>query len=242
MSKPRKSSVDQMNYIELVNQVRKNKSSAAEEAFNEIEKRMKKRITKLTYKFNIPGYERQDVYQESLIALRYKAIKDYDPSRGNDSGPYPFDNFALLCIRRHLSTRLKETNQHKRKVLNKSTSLDQDRNDGSDNSLYLSDILPKSEGTVLDDIESNEYHSMLFNGLFSKLSNFEKEVFILYVKRYSYEQISEIVSNNMKEKGKRKKEKIINVKSVDNALSRIKNKAREVFRDINIDIDIDDLL
>ena len=127
-----------LTYTQLVDIVRKSRNEDHKNlAFNEIEKRMTVKIKQISYRFRIPGSNVNDVYQESLFALRYKAIKDYDETRGNDTGPYPFDKFAVLCIRRHLSTKLKSSYQNKKKVLNSSISLDQDRSDSSDDSLVL---------------------------------------------------------------------------------------------------------
>lgn len=216
-----------INYVELVEIVRRSKvRKMQDQAFDEIERRMRPKIKQISYKFNIPGSTFSDVYQESLLALRYKAIKDYDKSRGNGTGPYPFDKFAILCIRRHLSTKLKACFQNKQRVMNSYISLDQERKESSGDALFLSDIVPQSDGTVLELLESNEYYKNLFTNLFSKLSSFEREVFLLYVQKYSYEQISEKI--NLKARQEKKKEKI-NVKSVDNALSRIKSKAKKVF-------------
>ena len=217
-----------MDFVLLVDQVRKSRNKEKSDlAFNEIERRMNVKLKQISYKFHIPGFSFHDIYQESLFALRYKAIKDYDKDRGSEEGPYPFDKFAVLCIRRHLSTKLKASYQNKKKVLNLSLSLDQDRNDNSEEGLFLSDIIPKTEGTVLEDLEQNEYFKILFSTLHSRLSKFEKEVFLLYVQRYSYEQIAEYLVSNSNKKNKPTLSKA--VKSVDNALSRIKNKAKEVF-------------
>lgn len=215
----------ELEFIDLVEIVRypsksKKHKEKQEHAFNEIEKRMSEQIKRISYRFRIPGHNVQDIYQEALFALRFKAIKDYDKDRGTNGEPYPFDRFAALCIRRHLSTKLKSSYQNKKKVLNSSVSLDQDRNDSSDETLMLSDILPYTEETILELIEKNEYFKILFTKLVGKLSKFEQQVFALYVQKYSYEQIAEKINSLGEE---------VNVKSIDNALSRIKHKAREVF-------------
>jgi len=231
MTKSRKPSVAkgvlEQDFVSLVDTVRKSKKdNLVNEAFNEILKRMQPRLRQISYRFKIPGSSQSDVYQEALFALRYKAIKDYDKTRGNGTGPYPFERFAMLCIRRHLSTKSKSSYQNKTKVLNLSISLDQDRNDNSDNDLFLANIVPCTEGGVLEGVGDNEYHKILFSQLFKKLSDFEKYVFALYVQKRSYEEISDIINAKLK---KSKKKYRANVKSVDNALSRIKNKAREIF-------------
>ena len=277
-----------LKYIELVKIIRGSKSKIEKDlAFEEIVKMMEPNLQKFIRKFTIPGYDKNDIYQEALFALKYKAIKDYDSSRSEIKDISPFDKFAMICIRRHLSTQLKASYQYKNRALNSSMSLNQDRNTGSDNDLYLSDILvdSDSEQNMIQTMHQKEYQKILFNKLFSKLSASEKKVFILYSQKLSYAEMSEKLFTLVKEeekesmlikyaekeikkicKSKAKKniekreyyqsridkghsfdklskhfiknlteeeqdqiiiEKII--KSIDNALSRIKSKAKETF-------------
>lgn len=224
--KPKTINYQGMEFIELVEIVRKTRDKQILDiAFSEIVKRMHVKISQISGRFHIPGASFQDIYQESLLALRYKAVKDYDPTRGSGDGPYPFDKFALLCIRRHLSTRLKASYQNKQRVLNESCSLSQERK-GSDGeeSLVMVDILPGSIKPLMTTLADREYYRNLLHKIISKLSKFEKEVFKLYVQRYSYEQISDRINENKKYKYKNG----VNIKSVDNALSRIKHKSKKV--------------
>lgn len=231
----KKVSFVEMEFSDLVDIVRsrgrvdKNKVNAA---YNEIHYRMKTKIGYLVRKFYIPGHTVDDINQEALFALRYKAIPDYKKEVIGKNGPYPFDKFAVLCIRRHLSTLLKTCYQNKQKTLNTSLSLDQDRNDSSEEALFLVDIIPRTEGTILEELGDKEYHNFLFNKLYEKLSKFEKQVFLLYSQRYSYEEMAVLIRRKAKKDGtknQKKKTKDI-VKSVDNALSRMKQKAKEIFQ------------
>jgi len=108
-------------------------------------------------------------------------------------------------------------------VLNTCISLDQDRG-GSNDDLSLVNILPQTKGDILDLIENREYFTKLVKSLLSKLSKFEREVFLLYVEKYTYEEIADII-NRRKLRGLQ-----VNIKGVDNALSRIKHKAQSVFK------------
>lgn len=277
-----------LKYIELVKVIRSSKSKIKKDlAFEEIVKMMEPNLKKFINKFTIPGYDRNDIYQEALFALKYKAIKDYDSSRSEIKDISPFDKFAMICIRRHLSTQLKASYQYKNRALNSSMSLNQDRNTGSDNDLFLADILiaPDSEQNLIQSLNQKEYQNILFNKLFSKLSTNEKKVFVLYAQKLSYHEMSErlfdIATDEEKEgmlskwaekeikkicKSKAKKwaekksyyapkleagqkmDKLVThflknlseeekdevlldkiTKSIDNALSRIKSKAKETF-------------
>jgi len=220
--------IEELKYEDLVEVVRGNGRDKRKNcAYNEIEKRIKVKIFYITRQFYIPGLNSDDILQEALYALRFKAIPDYDKDRGAGDTSYPFDKFAALCIRRHLSTILKSSFQNKRKALNTSLSLDQSRGSYDDENLFLIDILPKTEGSVVDIIGESEYYKDLFDKLYSRLSKLEKVVFVLYTYRYSYDEITDKVNKIYKKKGIRKK---VDVKSIDNALSRLKLKGREVFK------------
>lgn len=233
--RPQKNKVDndkpiqELHYEELLKIVKSKgtyQKDIINDAYNEIETRMKPKIMFLVNQFYISGFARDDIYQESLFALRFKAIPDYDNKRGRDNIPYPFDKFAVLCIRRHLSTLLKSSFQNKKKVLSTSISLDQDRNENTDENLFLSDILPSTKGDVLNTLGLREYHKKLFSKLYEKLSKFEKHVFLLYMQRNSYDEMTLILNDEYKAKEYKKRVKI---KSIDNALSRIKQKGKDIF-------------
>jgi RNA polymerase sigma factor (sigma-70 family) len=216
-------------YIDLVDIVRHSKNKKkAEDAFEDIKNLMEKKILQMCYKFNIPGYAVDDVHQEALLALRYKAIQDYDKARSLSKDVSPFDRFAILCIRRHLSTKLKSSYQNKSRAQNTAISLDQDRNHSSDSdgSLFLVDIAGDQRRQVndrdqLSTMRDKERCNTLFSKLYERLSPFEKKVFVLYCQHMSYDQM--VVSLNKKNKNER-----ADLKSIDNALMRIKYKAAEV--------------
>ena len=219
--------VKDLEDYQLVEIIRgKSRDKRRNSAYNEIEIRVKTNIFFIVRKFYIPGCSPDDILQEALYALRYKAIPDYDRNKGRGDTSYPFNKFAALCIRRHLSTLLKSSFQNKRKTLNTSLSLDQDRNKLSDDDLHLSDILPRTEGTIEDLIEGKEYYRNLFKKLYHELSIFEQRIFKLYAKKYSYEEITFIINKYYK---KKKIKKRIDIKSVDNSLSRIKQNGRKIF-------------
>lgn len=203
-------------------------------AYEEIHYRIKTKIGYLVqnFRYTMPGYSTDDIHQEALVALRYKAIPDFKKNvMGRSGEPYPFDNFAVLCMRRHLSTLRKACYQNKQKTLNTSLSLDQDRNESSEEALFLVDIIPRTDGTILEELGEKEYNNFLFNKLYERLSRFEKQVFLLYAQKYSYEEIAVLIKKKAKKDGTRNQKKKIKdiVKSVDNALSRMKQKARESF-------------
>jgi len=219
--------VDSLKYEDLVEIVRgKSQTKRKNEAYNEIEGRIKFKLLYIVRQFYIPGLNFDDMLQESLYALRFKAIPDYDGSKGSGDLPYPFDKFAVLCVRRHLMTMLKSSFQYKQRTLNTSLSLDQDRGSHDDENLHLSDILPMTTTNIVDEIGEKEYYKTLFNSLYVKLSKLEKSVFVLYTYKFSYDEITDKINTVYKKRGTKRR---VNIKSVDNALSRIKMKAKEVY-------------
>lgn len=210
--------------IKLINGIRKTKDETEiNKAFEELLSMLLPKIQKVVSKFNIPGYDHSDILQEALYALRYKAIKDYDKERGTGDGPAPFDKFALLCIRRHLATEFKSSYQNKKRVLNQSISIHKESSkNNNEEEVSLSNILCDPDALNICELTAeNEYYKNLQDLLLSSLSGFEKEVYLLYSQKYSYEEIAEKINN------KRSKVRV-NIKGVDNALSRIKHKAREI--------------
>lgn len=114
-----------------------------------------------------------------------------------------------------------------KKVLNNAISLDQDRstNNSDEGMMSLSDVVPFTEENPISFLESRENYRVLMAELWQKLSLLEKQVFVLYKQDLSYEEIEAAI--NRKNKNDNKEE--INIKSVDNALSRIKSKAKIIY-------------
>jgi len=117
---------DEQKFTSLVDLVRENDCKSS---FNELREYLSSYIHLFGRKYRIPGCDSDEIEQECLFALRYKAIEDFNPLRGK------FRSFAILCMKRHLFSIIKGSNQQKRRVLNNSLSLDEDRSGGDDLSL-----------------------------------------------------------------------------------------------------------
>ena len=169
-------------------------------------------------KYFIIGAEKEDIVQEGLIGL-YKAIKDYKPDKQNS-----FKSFANLCIERQLITAIKSSNRQKHMTLNSYLSLNMTafENEDGNNDTQIVDVL---ENTVIEDpldtITKKEYFSSVENVIDSSLSDFEKKVLNRYVQGESYVKIAERLDAP--------------VKSVDNAIQRIRKKtAKNIQAESNI--------
>ena len=169
-------------------------------------------------KYFIIGAEKEDIVQEGLIGL-YKAIKDYKPDKQNS-----LKSFANLCIERQLITAIKSSNRQKHMPLNSYLSLNMTafENEDGNNDTQIVDVL---ENTVIEDpldtITKKEYFSSVENVIDSSLSDFEKKVLNRYVQGESYVKIAERLDAP--------------VKSVDNAIQRIRKKtAKNIQAESNI--------
>jgi len=171
----------------------------------------------------IRGLQTVDIYQETLIALRFKAIPNFKDDRGMS-----FLNFAKMCIRRHLITLLNASkNRKKDQSINQAISLDssplRNNSSGEDDwrNSYSNTI---SDGKISVDkvMENNEAYEVTKNTLWNALSEFERVVLEEYLSGQSYREVAKNIS--------RRVSKRYNTKSIDNALLRIRKKAVQLKR------------
>lgn len=156
-------------------------------------------------KFFMIGAEKEDIIQEGLIGL-FKAIKCYDNDKQNS-----FKTFANLCIERQLITAIKSSNRQKHMPLNSYLSLSTTAYDDDDDTSIL-DVLDLHQiEDPLDTITKKEYYKTVEIAIDKSLSDFEKQVLNRYMQGESYVQIAEKLDTP--------------VKSIDNAIQRIRKKA-----------------
>lgn len=199
-----------------------------EKIFKDIVDQINPLITKIVNKFNIPGYEKSDLYQEALVALRFKAIKDFKTDRIIGDDMIGFEKFAALCTKRHLSTLLKTSFQNKKFALNSSISIHAESKNNEDD-FNLADIMDSGEADSIEKAERKEEFRILLAKLIDGLSDFEKKVLMLYAQKFSYKEISDFI--NSSNSGIR-----VNIKGVDNALSRIKTKAKDLLDEMDLEL------
>lgn len=161
-------------------------------------------------KYYMIGAEREDIVQEGLIGL-FKAIKSYQPEKQNS-----FKTFANMCIERQLITAIKSSNRQKHMPLNSYLSLNMsayhNEEDGNESNADLLEILNANLiEDPLDTITQKEYYQNIENTIDKTLSDFEKKVLTRYMQGESYTQIAQKLDAP--------------VKSVDNAIQRIRKKA-----------------
>ncbi|MDU2242284.1 MAG: RNA polymerase sporulation sigma factor SigH [Paenibacillus sp.] len=150
------------------------------------------------------GADREDIIQEGMIGL-YKSIRDF---RGDKLAS--FKAFAELCITRQIITAIKTATRQKHIPLNSYVSLDKPIYDEESDRTLLDVIC----GSQVSDPEELIINQEEFTGLEDKmseiLSDLERKVLMLYLDGRSYQEIAVDLDRH--------------VKSIDNALQRVKRK------------------
>ena len=157
-------------------------------------------------KYFIIGAEKEDIIQEGMIGL-YKAVKNFDSSKQNT-----FKTFANLCIERQLITAIKSSNRQKHMPLNSYLSLNTSAYDNDEDGTELIETFEVD--TIEDPLETimkKEYFNEIQNTVYKSLSKFEEKVLDRYMQGESYEIIARKLETP--------------VKSIDNAIQRIRKKA-----------------
>ncbi len=158
-------------------------------------------------RFYIAGGTNDDILQEGMIGL-YRAIMSFDYDK-NDS----FAAFAAICIRRKLISAMKSANRQKNAPLNTSISLEKPIGGGEDG-CTLGDTLEQKGVDPEEIFLHREKQKSTCKRLAGALSPFEKRVLHEYLTCKSYEQIAQSMG--------------ITLKSVDNAVQRIRHKIKRI--------------
>lgn len=150
------------------------------------------------------GADREDIIQEGMIGL-YKAIRDYDRDKLTS-----FRAFAELCITRQIITAIKTATRQKHIPLNSYISLNKPIYDEESDRTLL-DVISGAKITDPEEliISSEELYSME-SKVVELLSDLEWEVLMAYLDGKSYQEIADELNRH--------------VKSIDNALQRVKRK------------------
>jgi len=160
-------------------------------------------VKKVVSTFFLIGGDKDDLFQEAMIGL-IKAVDSFN----FDENIY-FRSFAELCIRRQIISAIRKSKGYGENLLNNCVSLYQFDNDEIETNIIeqLIDIsCPDPENAILVKEQMNTYKEIQ-----SKLlSKFERDVLYEFEKGKSYEEISIILDKD--------------VKSIDNALHRIRSK------------------
>lgn len=151
------------------------------------------------------GADWEDIVQEGMIGL-YKAIRDFNPDLQTS-----FRAFAELCVTRQIITAIKTATRQKHGPLNNYVSFQRPVGDDDGGERTLADVLPTRDISDPADLVVSAERIRALQAHFDEvLSDLETEVLRLYVEGKSYQEIAERLQRH--------------VKSIDNALQRIKKK------------------
>ena len=158
------------------------------------------------------GADHEDIVQEGMIGL-YKAIRDFRPEKLSS-----FRAFAELCITRQIITAIKTATRQKHIPLNSYVSLNKPLyDDESDRTLM--DVCAEGHSANPEEmLISQEDLAGIHRRIDEVLSGLEQEVLAAYLAGKSYQEIADNLGRH--------------VKSIDNALQRVKRKLEKYLEDL----------
>lgn len=153
------------------------------------------------------GADREDIIQEGMIGL-YKAIRDYRSDRQAS-----FRAFAEICVTRQIITAIKTATRQKHIPLNSYVSLNKPVFD-EESERTLAEVVTTGKASNPEDLFIHQENLLDMESTMHRiLSPLEQEVVSLYLDGKSYVEIAEQLGRH--------------VKSVDNALQRVKRKMEQ---------------
>lgn len=153
----------------------------------------------------LAGADKEDIVQEGMIGL-FKAIRDFQAEKNT-----AFRAFAELCITRQIITAIKTATRQKHIPLNSYVSLNKPTS--HDDQRPLEEALVHRALDPAEMVISADEISSIKASMGRVLSDLETEVLQLYMDGKSYQQIADMLGRH--------------VKSIDNALQRIKRKLEQ---------------
>ncbi|MBR5586982.1 MAG: RNA polymerase sporulation sigma factor SigH [Clostridia bacterium] len=174
-----------------------------QEAIEILVDRYKNCISLKTRTYFLRGADKEDIMQEGMIGL-IKAIRDYNAGK-----QVSFKSFAELCITRQIITAVKAATRQKHIPLNSYVSL-YGNNDGDEDRAPLELVDSNTRFNPEEYIIMRENMKKIDEHIVKVLSKFEKNVLEFYLNGKSYQEMSMLLDRP--------------VKSIDNALQRIKRK------------------
>lgn len=173
-----------------------------ESAVNQLLTKYKPLVNQIARSYFLTGGEMEDIVQEGMIGL-FKAIMHYNGKSAS------FKTFASTCIKHQIQSAVRVASSEKNKILSSALPIidlvNTEEEDDKSEIIFPSD-LPSPDERLLE----KERIIEIVENIRKTLSKLELEVLSLYLKGFSYNEIS--------------KQSGLSKKSVDNALTRIKNK------------------
>lgn len=194
------------NDNEIINYISEGNEEANYIIYDKYKPLIYKIATKLHKKYcKNTGLEVNDLVQEGMLGLN-NAVNHYQECKDT-----LFYTYAKTCIERKIISTIISANRQKHKILNESLSFEVNIGETDLNlELFIKDDENNPENIIIN----RESKKELMTRLEQKLTNFELQILQLRMDGFDYKQISEIVDKDLK--------------SVDNAIQRIKNKMKKI--------------
>ncbi len=173
-----------------------------EDAINLLFGRYKNLVNAIARSYFLIGGDIEDIVQEGMIGL-YKAIRSYTPDKKAS-----FKTFANVCIRHQIQNQVKKASSEKNKILSTALPILEDLGDEEHEKGKI--LLISNLPTPDDKLIAQENAKELNKTIKENLSSLERRILTLYLRGFSYNEISNLGQ--------------VNKKTIDNALTRIKNK------------------
>ena len=157
------------------------------------------------------GADHEDIVQEGMIGL-FKAVRDYIPERLSS-----FRAFAELCITRQIITAINTATRQKHVPLNSYISLNKPIYDEESDRTLMDVIVEGRAQNPEELIIGREDLVSIRDRMDQVLSGLEQDVFNAYLDGKSYQEIADKLGRH--------------VKSIDNALQRVKRKLEKFLED-----------
>ena len=192
------------NDYELLSFINEADETANEILFEKYKPLIVNTATKMIRYCKGTSLEINDLIQEGMLGLNI-AI-----NRFNNNKEASFYTYAKKCIETKMISMVVASRRLKHKILNDSISLEYSNEDGQTINIekFLSDDKSNPEEQILNDEQETE----LIDRINEILTDFEQQVFTLKNNGFDYKEISEILDKD--------------IKSIDNALQRIRHKIK----------------
>ncbi len=171
-----------------------------EKSINELMERFKYIPTSIVRSFFLIGGDNDDLLQEGMVGI-FNAINSYDENKGE------VKTYVYSCVKNRILSCIKTFNSVKHRPLKDYVSLSGGQDD-VDKTLIIQDMSLGPEDLFI----VNESEKELYQDIKEILTATEHKIFLLYIEGLSYSSISVKTGRT--------------IKSVDNAIQRIKKKIR----------------
>lgn len=196
------------NDYELLSYVRESNEEASEVLFEKYNPLIVATANRFYCYCKNTGLELNDLIQEGRLGLNL-AINSFDEDKDTT-----FYTLARTCIERKMISIIVSARRQKHRVLNESLSLEgvAELNDSFTFEKSLEDNSYNPESILVD----SENQEELISEIYSSLTSFEVQVAELKINGFDYREIAEILDKD--------------IKSIDNAIQRIRAKLKKYKR------------